>query len=352
MNGHQPVQRPNHLAPVPSVATVERPDLLQTLKHWHNGHKNRISGEVQPWRVIVLTHLDSMREVDQWDLRADEDDVMLALEIEARMNAHGKPISQGSEQRYQLDCYFGHQQSPSANWTGTVMAPAAIQYFGQPAMRGPMNRPEDFLGQTYRHNEMTIQNSTAATQFAITNLTEQLRDARSEIARLNSYIKDVQDRDKELQDESHKRRLEEIKQIRSENRKDAIAAKFMNYAPVFMSAIDRRFFGRQDASSFKDEDAATKVMTMIFKKLSGEEGMTKMMKIVSELGLEEKEVSELMTLGQMLSIEQKREEMHREAEKVSKGGGFMSLGEDLEKLANPKKIQVTSTVVDVPKKEG
>lgn len=318
---------------------TRRPDLIAAVRHWHRGMRNRTSGELEPWKAIVLTHLDTGRAIRQWDLRSDEDDEDLSAEIEMVMESHGKPLarSTGTGQTYQLDCYFGMMTTPQASWTGDVRAEASLDAFGSPHLRA-RGTPQDFDQQRYRHNELQMQASFGLTRFNVELLVSQLQDARAEIARMQQYVLQVEDRERKVREDEERRQAEAERRAANEQRINFLIAKGAKYIPIFAARLDQKLFGLTDLSADEKEHRASEIVRMLLSKLNegeGEGGMEKLSTMISLLNLSEKEQEKLQEVGVMFWLEEQRRQLHKEAEMSGASGGFAGLGNDVEQMQTP-----------------
>lgn len=322
---------------------ARRPDLLAAIRHWHRGQRDRTTGILQPWKTLVLTHLETSRIVRQWDVRPDEDDDDLAAEIEMVMESHGKPIarSQGVGQTYQVDAYFGEMTTPQANWTGDVQVGANLDSFGSPHLRA-RGTPQDFDQQRFRHNELQMQASFGLTRFNVELLVDQLKEARGEVQYYRGILHEIEEEKRRLADDEHRRQIEREAQAAWNRRIDFATAKLVRYVPILAARIDEKMFGiSQLSAEQKEEKASNIVKTLLSKIQDGEDGVAKLNKVIAILDLNEKEQEAIQELGVMFWLEEERKKLHKEAEMATAGGGFLGLGEDVKAMqgqAAPKQL--------------
>lgn len=332
----RPMGPPVHAIPM-DVTPVRRPDLLAAIKRWHNGIRDRSTGQVIPWATLRLVHLDTGRTVMPFDLRPDEDDIALAIEIESALDAHGKPLAQhhGIAQAYQLDAYFGDRVDPQSNWIGSVEPTASLDAFGpnQNFMR-QRGTPQDFQQQGFRRNEMEINAQYGMMRFNMQYTAELLMKERTENDRLRGLIKQVEDQKRELENEEHKRKLEMMREAAKIRRMNFVVAKAARYLPIIASRLDEKMFGLTQLTPEEKEAKTNRIVTMLLDKLKdGPEGEVKFQQLVSVLNLSESEVKEIHDVGVMTWLEKQRRDMAREAE-VAQKGGFAGLGKDVQQLMN------------------
>jgi len=337
--GFQGVQaRPTGLRVVGGAnPPARRPDLLAAVRHWHRGMRDRATGVLQPWKTLVLTHLETGRIVRQWDVRPDEDDDDLAAEIEMVMESHGKPIArnQGTGQTYQLDAYFGEMTTPQANWTGDVQAAANLDSFGSPFLR-QRGTPQDFDQQRFRHNELQMQASFGLTRFNVELLVEQLKEARAEVQYYRGILHEIEEEKRKLADDEHRRQMEREQQAAWQRRLDFATAKLMRYVPILAAKIDEKMFGLSQLSPEQKENKATDIVKSLLAKINdGEDGMAKLNKVIAILDLSNKEQEAIQELGVMFWLEEERKKLQKEAEMATAGGGFLGLGEDVKAMQAP-----------------
>lgn len=328
--------------PTPALRVVggqgqptKRPDLLAAVRHWHKGMRNRNSGELEPWKTLVLTHLESGRPIRQWDLRTDESDDDLAAEVEMVLDAHGRPLagSSGTSQTYQLDAYFGDSTMPSSNWTGSVTAAANLDSFGQPHLqrRGTF---QDFEQQRFRHNEMQMQASFGLTRFNVELLVQQNNELRAELQWYRSQLHAVEERERALADREHQRRIDIMREEASIKRRDYLIAKLMRYVPIIAAKLDERLFGLAQLTPDDKERKATEIVRMLLAKAQEGEGggIEKLNALMEMLKLSEKEQEKIQEVGMLFWLEEERRKLHVEAQIAAAGGGFLGLGEEVAKM--------------------
>jgi hypothetical protein len=313
---------------------ARRPDLLAAIRHWHRGQRDRTTGILQPWKTLVLTHLETSRIVRQWDLRPDEDDDDLSADIEMVMESHGKPIArnQGVGQTYQVDAYFGEMTTPQANWTGDVQVGANLDSFGSPHLR-QRGTPQDFDQQRFRHNELQMQASFGLTRFNVELLVEQLKEARAECQYYRGILHQIEEEKRKLADDEHRRQIERDAQAAWSRRLDFATAKLMRYVPILASRLDEKMFGIAQLSPEQKENKATDIVKTLLSKIQdGDDGIAKLNKVIAILDLNEKEQEAIQELGVMFWLEEQRKALAKEAEMATVGGGFLGLGEDVKAM--------------------
>ncbi len=320
------------------VSPIRRPDLLATLKRWHQGIRDRNTGQVMPWTTLRLVHLDTGRIVTPFDVRPDEDDMRLAMEIEEALDSHGKPLAQhhGVAQAYQLDGYFGDRVDPQANWIGSVEPSASLDAFGpnQQFMR-QRGTQQDFRQQDFRRNEMEIQANHGMTRFNMQYTAELLMKERAENDRLRVIIKEVDAQKRELENQEHIREMDRLREIAKIRRMNFIVAKAARYLPIIASRLDEKLFGLSQLTPEEKETKTNRIVEMLLSKLKdGPEGQIKFQQLVSVLNLSPDEVKEIEDVGIMSWLEKQRRDMSREAE-IAQKGGFAGLGDDVKKLMDP-----------------
>lgn len=323
---------------------ARRPDLLAAVRHWHRGQRDRTTGTLQPWKTLVLTHLETGRIVRQWDVRPDEDDDDLSADIEMVMESHGKPIArnQGVGQTYQVDAYFGDMTTPQANWTGDVQAAANLDSFGSPFLR-QRGTPQDFDQQRFRHNELQMQASFGLTRFNVELLVEQLKEARAEAQYYRGIMHQIEEEKRKIAEDDHRRQMERETQAAWNRRLDFATAKLMRYVPILAARLDERMFGiSQLSAEEKENKAADIVRTLLSKIQDGEDGVAKLNKVIAILDLNEKEQEAIQELGVMFWLEEERKKVQKEAEMAAAGGGFLGLGEEVEALQKGQAKQLTT----------
>lgn len=321
---------------------VARSEVIAFIRQCHKGQRNRLTNEVDPWTTLVVVHLGSGREMGQWDVRPDEDDLTLAHEIDERINSHGVPLARAQgTQTYQIDCYFGETRTPRANQIVEVDAPAGLhgaanallQNRGQLAQtaRGAMSPQEN---QTYRHNEALMSMSIGMAQWNMQNLMEQLTNALNEVQYYRGEIANLDDRERKLKDAENKHKIDLFNAQRSAARKDWMIAKLANYAPVFLAKLDAKVSGMMSMSTDDKEAKALGLIKTLLGKLSdGNGGPEKLAQVATMLGLSDGEMDQITDFGKILWLEEQRTALHREAEKVGRGGGFGDLGKDVMAIA-------------------
>lgn len=317
---------------------ARRPDLLAAVRHWHRGQRDRQTGILQPWKTLVLTHLETGRIVRQWDVRPDEDDDDLSAEIEMVMESHGKPIArnQGVGQTYQVDAYFGEMTTPQANWTGDVQAGANLDSFGSPHLRA-RGTPQDFDQQRFRHNELQMQASFGLTRFNVELLVEQLKEARGEVQYYRGILHQLEEEKRRIAEDDHRRQMERESQAAWQRRLDFATAKLTRYVPILAAKLDEKMFGiAQLSPEQKEEKASGIVRTLLSKIQDGDDGMAKLNKIIAILDLDEKEQAAIQEVGVMFWLEEQQRALKKEAEMASAGGGFVNLGEDVKAIHGAK----------------
>ena len=339
-----PMLDPYGSRPMPSPALrviggaaqpTKRPDLLAAIRHWHKGMRNRNSGELEPWKTLVLTHLETGRPIRQWDLRTDESDEDLSAEIELVLDSHGRPLAgnTGTSQTYQLDAYFGDSTMPASNWTGSVTAAASLDSFGQPHLqrRGTF---QDFEQQRYRHNEMQMQASFGLTRFNVELLVQQNQELRAELQWYRGQLHMVEERERALADREHQRRIDIMREEASIKRRDYLIAKLMRYVPIIAAKLDERLFGLAQLTPDDKERKATEIVRMLLQKAQEGEGggIEKLNALMEMLKLSEKEQEKIQEVGMLFWLEEERRKLHVEAQIAAAGGGFLGLGEEVAKM--------------------
>lgn len=340
-----------------------RAEVIAFVRLCHRGQQNRTTRTVDPWRCLVLVHLDSGRTVGQWDVRPDEDDLELAHEIDSAANTHGVPLARrNGTQVYQIDAYFGGETTPRANQIVEVDAPAAL-HGATNALAGRMGpngmaaartmSPQDY--QVFRHNEAIMQMGIGMAQFNLQSLQDQLAAANAEVHYYRGQIAEIEDRERKLKDAENSFKLQMFKEQRSAARKDWMIAKLVNYAPVFLAKLDQRLSGMLSLTGDEKEQRALGMFKKLLGKLQDNNGgPEKLATVATTLGLDDNDLAEIMDFGKILWLEDQRQALQREAEKIGRGGGFADLGKDVaainQRLVEKSKLPVAEKSDKEPQK--
>lgn len=312
-----------------------RPDLIAAVRQWHKGLRDRSTGQIQPWTTLVLTHMESGRQIRQFDVRPDEDDIELAIEIESVMNSHGRPLAtnQGITQNYQLDAYFGTRVDPQSNWIGDVKPTANTDGmgFGGQMMR-QRGTPQDFEQQRFRARELEIGASFGLTRYNVEVLVGLLDKANTRIAALEAREDAIKQREQAARDAEYAQELAMMREKAKIKRMNFVVAKVARYIPIIAAKLDERLFGLSQLTPPEKEAKTTKIVETLLSKLNdNQDGAEKMNQIIAILDLKPEEVQDIKDVGVMMWLEKQRAQMQREAEVASKGG-FAGLGDDVKAL--------------------
>ncbi len=329
------MQREATLRVIGGTNQPARSDLIVAIRQWHKGLRDRATSQVQPWSTLVLTHMESGRQIRQFDVRPDEDDVELAIEIEFVMTSHGKPLAtnQGITQNYQLDAYFGARVDPQSNWIGDVKPSANTDGmgFGGQIMR-QRGTPQDFEQQRFRARELEIGASFGLTRYNVEILVGLLDNANGRIATLEAREDMIKQREQAARDAEYAQELAMMREKAKIKRMNFVVAKVSRYIPIIAAKLDERLFGLSQLTSAEKETKTTKIVETLLSKMSdNQDGAEKMNQIIAILDLKQEEVQDIKDVGVMMWLEKQRSMMQREAEVASKGG-FAGLGDDVKAL--------------------
>lgn len=347
-----PLARKAELRVVGGQHEPARPELIAFVKHCHKGLRNRVTGEIQPWTTLMLIHIDSGRVIRQFDVRPDEDDIDLAIEIDQVVNSHGRPLANNTQitQNYQLDCYFEGRTDPQQSVVVDVHPSANMDGLGykgtqnSPYMRA-RGTPQDFAQQDFRHREQHQQMTMGLVHLTVHQLAEQNQRLQTRITQLEAREDDIKRRERELKDLEHQHELAMLREKGRIKRNMFIVAKIGRYLPIIASRLDERLFGLSQLTSEEKEHKAAEVVKSILSKLSNDaEGQARFDEVAAILNLTDDDKQKIKDLGVMMWLEEEQKKMRREAELAQKGG-FAGLGDDikgmLDDVKTPKERQLS-----------
>lgn len=321
-----------------------RPDIIAAIKHWHKGLRDRVTGDIRIWTTLIIVHVDSGRVIRQLDVRPDEDDIDLAIDINSVIDGHGRPLANNTQitQNYQVDCYFEGRTDPQGNVMAEVHPAANMDGLGYKATQNsPFMRqrgtPQDFSQQDFRHREQNQQMTMGLVHLTVHELHDQLRESRAENREWRTREKEIQERERLLKKEEYDHELAMLREKGRIKRNMFIVAKVGRYLPIIASRLDERLFGLSQLTSEEKEQKSSAVIKSILSKLSNDaEGQARFEEVAAILNLTDDDKSAIKDLGVMMWLENEQKKMKREAELAQKGG-FAGLGDDIKGILDDAK---------------